>query len=328
MGERSMKNPVAAIALAAALCLLPGAAFGQSYPSKPVRLIVGFPAGGPADIFGRSFAQGLSSGLGQTVIVENKSGVGGVLGIDAVAKAPPDGYTLGFNNQGSVSMAPYALTRMPFNPNKDLAFITTVVKVPEVVVVNPSLPVASLAELIAYARANPGKINFGSAGAGGITHLACELLKAEARVDLLHVPYKGAAPAVSDLLGGQVNMGIFDIPVVLPHIQSGKFKALAVTSARRAPSLPDVPTTAEVGYPKVISDNWYGLVAPAATPPAVLKRIHDAAIAALRSPVLLDQFAKVSGIAFPSTPEEYATFLAEEQARWSTIIKAIGFKED
>jgi len=323
-----MRNPVAALALAAVQCLLPGPGFAQSYPSKPVRLIVGFPAGGPADIFGRTFAQGLSAGLGQPVIVENKSGVGGVLGIDAVAKASPDGYTLGFNNQGSVAMAPFALSKMPFNPQKDLALITTVVKVPEVVVVNPSLPVATLAELIAYAKANPGKINFGSAGAGGITHLACELLKAEAHVDLLHVPYKGAAPAVSDLLGGQVNMGIFDIPVVLPHIQSGKFRALAVTSAKRAPSLPDVPTTAEVGYPKVISDNWYGLVAPAATPPAVLKRIHDAAVAALRSTALLDQFAKVSGIAFPSTPEEYAAFLSEEQARWSTIIKAIGFKED
>src|SRR3981189_1068058 len=262
-----MRSIIAAIALAAAQCLLSVSGFAQSYPSKPVRLIVGFPAGGPADIFGRTFAQGLSAGLGQPVIVENKSGVGGVLGIDAVAKAPPDGYTLGFNNQGSVAMAPFALTRMPFDPKKDLALITTVVKVPEVGVVKPSLPVASLAELIAYAKANPGKINFGSAGAGGITHLACELLKAEAHLDLLPVPYKGAAPAVSDLLGGQVNMGIFDIPVVLPHIQSGKFKALAVTSARRAPSLPNVPTTAEVGYPKVISDNWYGLVAPAATPP-------------------------------------------------------------
>ncbi|HEY6721862.1 MAG TPA: tripartite tricarboxylate transporter substrate-binding protein, partial [Burkholderiales bacterium] len=231
-----MMNPVAALALAAAQCLLPGSAFAQSsstgsgaYPSRPVRLVVGFPAGGPADIFGRTFAQALSAGLGQPVIVENKSGVGGVLGIDFVAKAPPDGYTLGFNNQGSVAMAPYALTKMPFNPNKDLAFITTVVKVPEVVVVNPSLPVNSLAELIAYAKANPGKINFGSAGAGGITHLACELLKAETHIDVLHVPYKGAAPAVSDLLGGQVQMGIFDVPVVLPHIKAGKFKALAVT---------------------------------------------------------------------------------------------------
>src|SRR6266545_4873481 len=272
-----------------------GVAIAQAYPAKPVRMIVGFPAGGPADIFGRSFAHALSAGLGQQVIVENKSGVGGVLGIDAVAKALPDGYTLGFNNQGSVAMAPFALSTMPFNPQKDLALITTVVKVPEVVVVNPSLPVNGLAELIAYARANPGKINFGSAGA--------------------------------DLLGGQVNMGIFDIPVVLPHIQSGKFKALAVTSAKRAPSLPNVPTTAETGYPKVISDNWYGLVAPAATPPAVLKRVHEAAVAALRSPELLEQFSKVSGIAFPSTPQEYAAFLSEEQARWSTIIKAIGFRE-
>jgi len=308
--------------------LAAGGVLAQTYPTKPVRLIVGFPAGGPADIFGRTFAQALSNGLGQPVVVENKSGVGGVLGIDAVAKALPDGYTLGFNNQGSVAMAPYALSKMPFNPNKDLALITTVVKVPEVVVVNPSLPAASLAELIAYAKANPGKIAFGSAGAGGITHLACELLKSEAHIDVLHVPYKGAAPAVSDLLGGQVQMGIFDVPVVLPHINSGKFKALAVTSAKRAPPLPDVPTTAEAGYPKVISDNWYGLVAPAGTPSAVLKKIHEASVAALRSPVLVEQFAKVSGIPAPSTPEEYRTFLGEEQARWGAIIKAIGFKED
>jgi len=260
-------------------------------------------------------------------VVENKSGVGGVLGIDAVAKAQPDGYVLGFNNQGSVAMAPYALSKMPYDPNKDLALITTVVKVPEVVVVNPSFPARSLAELIAYAKANPGKINFGSAGAGGITHLACELLKAEAHIDILHVPYKGAAPAVADLLGGQVNMGIFDVPVVLPHIRSGKFRALAVTTAKRVASLPEVPTTAEVGYPNVISDNWYGLVAPAGTPPAVLKRIHAGAMAALRSPALLEQFAKVSGIAAPATPEEYAAFLGEEQTRWSAIIKAIGFKE-
>jgi tripartite-type tricarboxylate transporter receptor subunit TctC len=197
-----------------------------------------------------------------------------------------------------------------------------------VVVVNPSLPVKTLGELIAYAKANPGKINFGSAGAGGITHLACELLKSEAKIDVVHVPYKGAAPAVADLLGGQVQMGIFDVPVVLPHINSGKFRALAVTSAKRAPSLPGVPTTAEAGYPGVISDNWYGLVAPAGTPPAVLKRIHEASIAALKSPALIEQFAKVSGIPAPMTPEEYRTFLGEEQARWGTIIKAIGFKED
>jgi tripartite-type tricarboxylate transporter receptor subunit TctC len=303
------------------------AALAQPYPSKPVKLIVGFPPGGPADIFGRAFAQALTASLGQPVIAENKSGVGGVLGIDAVAKAAPDGYTLGFNNQGSVAMAPFALTSMPFNPRKDLALITTTVRVPEVVVAHPALSVSTLAELLARAKANPGKINYGSAGAGGITHLAGELLKGEAGVDLVHVPYKGAAPAVSDLLGGQVQMGIFDIPVVLPHIKSGKLKALAVTTAKRVPTLPDVPTTAEVGYPKVISDNWYGLVAPAATPPEVLRRVHAAAIAALRSDALREQFARVGGIPFPSTPEEYGAFLAEEQAKWSRIIDAIGFKE-
>jgi tripartite-type tricarboxylate transporter receptor subunit TctC len=311
----------------ALLILAPALALAQAYPSKPVKLVVGFPAGGPADIFGRTFGQALSTQLGQPIVVENKSGVGGVLGIDSVAKAAPDGYTLGFNNQGSVAMAPYSLTTMPYDPNRDLALITTVVKVPEVIVLHPSVPVSTLAELIAYARKNPGKINYGSAGAGGITHLAGELLRAEAKIDIVHVPYKGAAPAVNDLLGGQVQMGFFDVPVVLPHIKAGKLKALAVTSAKRAPSLPDVRTTGEEGYPNVISDNWYGLVAPAKTPAAVLKRVHDAAIAALESPGLLEQFAKVSGIAAPSTPQEYAKFLGEEQKRWGGIIKAIGFKE-
>jgi len=318
---------VAALAAAAATAQSASTGSGQAYPTRPVKLVVGFPAGGPADIFGRIFAQALGAGLGQQVIVENRSGLGGVMGIDSVAKGLPDGYTLGFNNQGSVAFAPFALSNMPYNPQKDLAMITTVVKVPEVVVVHPSLPVKSLAELIAYAKKNPGKINFGSAGAGGITHLACELLKAEARIDILHVPYKGAAPAVNDLLGGQVHMGIFDVPVVLSHIQSGKFKAIAVTSAKRVQALPDVPTTPELGYPKVISDNWYGLVAAAVTPPAVLKRIHGAAVAALRSPAVVQQFAKVSGTATPSTPEEYVAFVSEEQAKWGAIIKAIGFKE-
>ena len=321
-----MKLPKRLLLCAVAM-LVHSTTMAQTYPTRPVKLVVGFPAGGPADIFGRIFAQALSHHLGQAVIVENKSGVGGVLGIDSVAKAVPDGYTLGFNNQGSVAMAPYALSTMPFDPRRDLALITTVVKVPEVVVVHPSVPAKNLAELIAYAKANPGKVNYGSAGAGGITHLAGELLKAEARVDLIHVPYKGAAPAVNDLLGGQVQMGIFDVPVVLPHIRSGKFRAFAVTSAKRAPSLPEVPTTAELGYPKVVSDNWYGLVAPAATPRDILGRVHAAAVKALASPELVAQFDKVSGIPFPSTREEYAAFLSEEQARWSRIIKAIGFKE-
>jgi tripartite-type tricarboxylate transporter receptor subunit TctC len=307
---------------------VPVAAAAQAYPLKPIRLIVPFPAGGPADIFGRFLAQGMSAQLGQPVLIENVSGVGGVLGVDRAAKSPPDGYTLVLNSSSSVSIAPFSMAKMPYDPFKDLALITTVVRVPEVLAVNPQLPVNTLAELVAYARANPGKINFGSAGSGTITHLAGESLKVEAKINLVHVPYKGAAPAVQDLLGGQVQMGVFDVPILLPHIRSGKLKALAVTSARRAPSLPDVPTTADAGYPKVISDNWYGLVGPAGMPPSVIRRIHAAAIAALSAPELIEQYGKVSGVPMPSSPEEYAVFIAAEQAKWGAIVKAIGFKAE
>ena len=309
------------------LLLVPALGFGQAYPNKPVRLIVGFPAGGPADIFGRALAQGMASELGQPVVVENVSGVGGVLGVDRAAKAAPDGYTLCINSASPLVIAPYSLSKIPYDVKKDFAFITLVVRVPEVVAVHPSLPVNSLSDLIAHAKANPGKVNFGSAGSGSITHLAGELLKAEAKVDLVHVPYKGAAPAVNDLLGGQVQMGIFDVPVLLGHIRSGKLKALAITSANRAPSLPDVPTTAELNYPNVNSDNWYGLVMPAATPADIQRRVHAAAVAALRSKPVEEQFSKVGGIASPGTPQEYAAFIASEQAKWSKIVRAIGFKE-
>jgi len=313
--------------LLAALLFIPALALAQAYPSKPIRMIVPFPAGGPADIFGRGLAQAMSGDLGQTVIVENVGGVGGVLGVDRALKAAPDGYTLGFNSGSTLSIAPYSLSKMPYDVKKDVGLITLVVRVPEVLAVHPSLPVNDLSQLISYAKANPGKINFGSAGSGSITHLAGELLKAEAKIDLVHVPYKGAAPAVNDLLGGQVQMGIFDVPILLGHIRSGKLKALSVTSASRAPTLPSVPTTAEGGYPNVTSDNWYGLVVPAATPADIRKRVHAAAVAALRSPALAGQYAKVGGLASPGSPEDYARFLANEQAKWSKVVNAIGFKE-
>ncbi len=307
--------------------LFSGICSAQPYPTKPVKLIVGFPAGGPADIFGRSLAQGMAAELGQPVIVENVAGVGGVLGVERAVKAAPDGYTLCINSASPLVIAPFSLSKLPYDVKKDFAFLTLVVRVPEVVAVHPALPVSDLQQLISYAKANPGKVNFGSAGSGSITHLAGELLKAEAKVDLVHVPYKGAAPAVNDLLGGQVQMGIFDVPVLLGHIRSGKLKALAITSGTRAPSLPDVATTTELGYPNVNSDNWYGLVAAAATPPEVQKRIHAAAVAALKSKAVEEQFAKVGGIASPGTPQDYARFIAAEQAKWSRIVQAIGFKE-
>jgi len=306
---------------------VPAFALGQAYPAKPVRMIVPFPAGGPADIFGRGLAQAMGAELGQPVVIENIGGVGGVLGVDRALKSAPDGYTLAFNSGSTLSIAPYSFAKMPYDVKKDVALITLVVRVPEVLAVHPSLPVNSLAELVEHARKNPGKVNFGSAGGGSITHLAGELLKAEAKIDLVHVPYKGAAPAGNDLLGGQVQMGIFDVPILLAHVRSGKLKALSVTSASRAPTLPDVPTTAEGRYPNVTSDNWYGLVAPAATPAEVQKKVHAAAVAALQSSSLREQYAKIGGIASPGTPQEYAAFLAAEQAKWSKVVAAIGFKE-
>jgi tripartite-type tricarboxylate transporter receptor subunit TctC len=299
----------------------------QAYPSKPVRMIVPFPAGGPADLFGRGLAQGMSGELGQPVIIENVGGLGGVLGIDRALKSAADGYTLGFNSGSTLSIAPYSFAKLPYDVKQDAALITLVVRVPEVVAVHPSLPVANLAELVEHAKKNPGKVNYGSAGGGSITHLAGELLKAEAKIDMVHVPYKGAAPAVNDLVGGQVQMGIFDVPVLLGHIRSGKLKALAVTSASRAPSLPEVPTTAEAKLPNVTSDNWYGLIVPAATPAQIQKRLNAAAVAALRSAAVAEQFAKVGGLASPGTPQDYAAFLAQEQGKWSKVVTAIGFKE-
>jgi tripartite-type tricarboxylate transporter receptor subunit TctC len=309
------------------LLLLPVVVAAQQYPSKPLRLIVPFPAGGPADIFGRGLAQGLAQEMGQPVLVENVAGVGGVLGVDRALKSAPDGYTLGFNSGSTLSIAPYSLARLPYDVKRDVALITLVVRVPEVVAVHPSLPANSLSQLIDYAKRHPGRINFGSAGGGSITHLAGELLKAEGKVDLVHVPYKGAAPAVSDMVGGQVQMGIFDVPVLLAHIRSGRLRALAITSASRAPALPEVPTTAEAGYAGVTSDNWYGLIAPAATSSEILRKVHGAAVSALRTAALKDQFEKVGGIAAPGTPQEYAEFLAAEQAKWRRIVEAIGFKE-
>jgi tripartite-type tricarboxylate transporter receptor subunit TctC len=307
--------------LFASLLLVPALALAQAYPSKPVRMVVPFPAGGPADIFGRGLAQGMAAELGQPVIIENIGGVGGVLGVDRAVKSAPDGYTLGFNSGSTLSIAPFSFAKLPYDVKKDFALITLVVRVPEVLVVHPSLPVTNLSELVSYVKANPGKVNFGSAGGGSITHLAGELLKAEAKIDMVHVPYKGAAPAVTDLVGGQVQVGIFDVPILLGHIRSGRLTALALTSAKRSQAL------AEMGYPNVTSDNWYGLVAPAATPPDILRRIHAAAVAALRSPAVVEQFAKVAGVASPGTPQEYAAFLAAEQVKWSKIVNAIGFKE-
>jgi tripartite-type tricarboxylate transporter receptor subunit TctC len=318
--------PAAALLLATTLS--PSEAWAQSYPTKPIKLVVPFPAGGPADFFSRTLGHGLSGELGQQIVLENRTGAAGAMGVDAVAKSAPDGYTIGLSSGSVLSAIPFMVSKMAFDWQKDLALLTLVSRVREVLVVHPSVPANTLQELVAYAKANPRKISFGSAGTGSFTHLAVELLKIEAKIDVVHVPYRGAAPAVKDLLGGHVQMIVLDVPVLLPHIKSGAVKALAVTSATRTDALPNVPTTAEAGFKTVLSDNWYGLVAPAGLPAAIEDKLRKAAITTLRSAELKKKFDTQDAVPSPSTPAEYAAFVKSEQAKWGPVVTAVGIKLD
>lgn len=310
----------------AALPLVPRAALAQApFPSRPVTLIVPFPAGGPADIFGRYLAQGMSADLKQSVVVENKSGVAGVTGMDFVAKSA-DAHTIGLMSASAGAIMQSLMPRMPYRPGIDLAPVILVVRIQEVLVVNAKLGIRTFKELIARLKAEPGKLTYGSAGTGGITHLATELFKRETGTDILHVPYRGAAPATNDLIANTVQMALLDLPVLLPHIRSGAVIPLAVSSDTRAKLLPDVPTMAELGYPRVNSDNWYGLGAPGAAPLSERQRIHDAAAAALKSKELIAAYAAVGGVVAGGTAEEFARFQREEVAKWAAVIKAANVK--
>jgi tripartite-type tricarboxylate transporter receptor subunit TctC len=312
--------------LAAAPFLQPGAnAQSGAFPSHPLTLIVPFPAGGPADIFGRYLAQGMAINLQQQVVVENKSGAAGVTGLDYVAKAG-DAHVIGLMSASAGAIMQNLIDKMPYRPGIDLAPVILVVRIQEVLVVNARFGVSTFQELIAKLKANPGKFSYGSAGTGGITHLATELFKRETGTDVLHVPYRGAAPATNDLVADTVQLALLDIPVLLPHIRSGAVKALAVSSDTRAPLLPDVPTMRELGYPKVNSDNWYGLGAPGASLRADRERIHDAAAAALRSKELIDAYAAVGGIVAGGSSEQFARFQREEVAKWAEVIKLADVK--
>ena len=297
----------------------------ETWPSRPITLYVPFAAGGPSDMFGRILAQGMTAELGQQIVIENKGGMGGLTGVAAMAKATPDGYTIGINATGPTAIAPFIVPRMPFE-DKDIALLTPVALVQMIVAASSRLPVNSLAELIAYARANPGKVNYGSSGPGGISHLAAELLKSAAGIDIVHVPYRGAAPAVQDLLAGQVQMVMLDISVLLPHIRSGNIKALAVSSKTRAALLPDLPTTAECGLPSVVSDNWYGLAAPAAVPKPILDRIHAAAVTVLKSKEAAEPMMAQGALIRPMTPAEYTDFVRQEREKWGPVVKSSGAK--
>jgi tripartite-type tricarboxylate transporter receptor subunit TctC len=305
--------------------VLAAPAGAQDYPSRSIRLIVPFPAGGPADALARIVAPPLAAALKQSVVVENRTGAGGVAGVDAVAKAAADGYTIGITGPGAMTAAPYLMS-VPYDPLRDLAPITVVGRIGGVVVAHPGTGFKSVADLVAYAKANPGKVNFASAGAGTSIHLAGELLALEAGIKLVHVPYRGAAPAVTDLLAGHVQIMLPDATPVLPHIRAGRLTVLAATGPDRSPFLPDLPTMVELGYPRVQSESWYGLIAPASTPPAIVKQLHDAATAALNSPDIVAQIERQGSIAAPTSPEAFRKLIADEQVKWKGVIQATGLR--
>lgn len=305
---------------------LPAAAMAQAFPNHPIKLILPFPAGGPTDIVARVVAQRMGDILGQTIVVDNRGGAGGVVGTDAVAKAKPDGYTIGISTAGAISISSSVQDNVPYDPTKDLTAITLVATVPELLVVPPSLGVNSFAELAAMMRAKPGKLNFASTGPGSMPHLAGELLKINGHFDIVHVPYKGAAPAVTDLLGSQVQMMFADIPVLLPHVKAGKLKALAVSSVKRAPGLPDVKTLRELGLDNVDAENWYGMIGPAHLPKEILDKLNGAAVEALKSPEVQAKLSVLGANLVGDTPEHFAAYIKSEKEKWAKVVAASGIR--
>ncbi len=311
---------------AALLTLLSTAlASAQGFPDHPIRLIVPFPAGGPNDVIARVVGQRMSEILKQPVIIENKGGQGGVLGTNAVAMAKPDGYTIAVSSAGALAISPH-LEKVAYDTLKDLQPITLVAKVPEMLVVATSVPAKNMSELIALAKSQPGKLNFASSGPGSLPHLAGELLKLKAKIDIVHVPYRGAAPAVNDLLGQQVQMAFLDLPVLLPQVKAGKLRAIAVGAEQRVPSAPDVPTTAEAGLPGLLTENWYGMVAPAKTPPDIVAALNKAAVEAMKDPTVIEKLSSQGAILVGNTPDEFRAFIESDTKKWSDVIKEAGVK--
>ena len=310
----------------AALCAMPRPAGAQDYPIKPIRLVVPFPPGGPNDIIGRVVGQKMQELLGQLIIIDNRPGAGGVLGTDNVAKSEPDGYAIAISSAGALAISTALQEKMLYDPLRDLAAVTLVAKVPELLVASTTVPVATVAELVALAKARPGAINYGSTGPGSMPHLAGELLRASAGIDIVHVPYRGAAPAVNDLVGHQVQIMFLDVPVLLPQIQAGAVRPLAVGGRLRVPALPDLPTMSEAGYPQIEADNWYGMVAPARTPRPVVAKLHAAAVAALKAPEVQEKLASQGAILVGDTPEQFAAFMASEIAKWAKVVQAAGIR--
>jgi tripartite-type tricarboxylate transporter receptor subunit TctC len=316
---------VSRFVLTALLSLYPSLVLAQAFPNQSIRLIVPFPPGGPNDIIARVVAQRMSETLKQPIIIDNRSGQGGVLGTEVVAKAAPDGYTIGITSAGALVISP-GMEKVAYDTLKDLQPITLVATVPEMLVVATSVPADNMKELIALAKSQPGKMNFASSGVGSLPHLAGELFKLSANIDVVHVPYRGAAPAVNDLLAQHVQMVFLDLPVLLPHIQAGKLKPIAVGTPRRVPTAPDVPTTIEANIADLQTENWYGMVAPAKTPPAVVATLNKAAVEALKDPAVVEKLSSQGAILVGDSPEHFASFIDSEAKKWAKVIKDAGIQ--
>jgi tripartite-type tricarboxylate transporter receptor subunit TctC len=306
--------------------LLPTMGAAQDFPTRAIKLIVPFPAGGPADTIARVYAQRLHEILGQPVIVDNRSGAGGITGVDAVAKAEPNGYTIGISSPGALAINPSVQTNLPYNVQKDLKPISLAVRVPEILVVAPTVKATTVEELLALSKAQD--LNFASTGAGSMPHLAAELFKLKSGVKSQHVPYRGAAPAVNDLLGGQVQWMFADIPVLLPHVKAGTFKAIGLGSTKRSAALPELKTFVEQGLPEVLADNWYGFIAPVATPPDIIAKLNKVVNEAATSKDVIEKLGVQGVDAEGSTQDVFGKMIEDETRKWGDVIRATGIKLD
>ena len=312
----------------AAATLAPLSAAAQAYPTKPVTIIVPFAAGGTTDILARIVGQALNTELGQSVIIDNRAGAGGNIGGALAAKAKPDGYTLFMGTVGTHAINASLYKKMPFDPIKDFAPLTRVANVPNLLVANPAQPYKTVKVLIAYAKANPGKVNFGSSGNGSSIHLSGELFKSLARVDMVHVPYKGSAPAVTDLLGNQIGIMFDNMPSAIQHVRSGKLVPIAVTTAKRSPELPNVPTIAEAGVPGYEATSWFGMFAPAGTPAPVLTKLNTALVKVLNQAEVKKKINDQGAETVSETPEQFTAFIKAESIKWGKVVKESGASLD
>jgi tripartite-type tricarboxylate transporter receptor subunit TctC len=315
-------------ALAFALCLSPAAAFAQAYPAKPIRLIVPFPAGGGVDFIGRIAAQGMSPRLGQQVVVENRAGANAIVGLEVLKSSAPDGYTIAAASAGPLAVNPFIYKKLPHNTLTDFTQIANMVNFPLLMVVHPSLPVKNVKELIALARARPGEISYASPGSGNSSHLSGELFNSMAKVKILHVPYKGMAPAVISTVSGEAPIIYASIPPILPHVRSGRVKALGVCSLKRIPSLPEFPTVSESGLPGYEAYAWAGMIGPAGMQRDVVARLNKEIVATLNQKDVIDRMLAEGTVPTPSSPEEFTAYMKAELKKWGEVVKIAGIKPE